>query len=120
MKNEEVRLRLIFVNHNSTHEMTVGLSTLVTDLKKTILSSHLPENFTPITEIDHIRLLNSGRELDDAKSINDAHLQIPAGSVIPVHVVTVLKSVLSSSNRAVTEGSAPQKDKPPSCWCIIC
>jgi Ubiquitin-2 like Rad60 SUMO-like len=119
-KDDHVTLRLIFVNYNSTREMTANVSLHVKDLKRLILDSHLPDNFTPHNEIDHIRLLNAGRELDDSKSIGEAHIQIPGGSVIPVHVVTVLKSALSGSNRVGSDGLGLRKGKESSCWCIIC
>jgi len=100
--------------------MAVNLSMHVKELKERILSSQLPDNFIPRSEIDHIRLLNAGRELDDSKSVSEAHIQLPGGSVIPVHVVTVLKSSLSANQRNGRERADMNKDRPPSCWCIIC
>lgn len=119
LKDEQVTLRLIFVNYNSTSEMTVSIALRISELKSLILYSRLPDGFVAVADIDHIRLLNAGRELDDKTSIGEAHIQIPGGSVIPVHVVTVLKSALLMGNRSGVDGNEANKGKPPSCWCTI-
>ena len=120
LKDEQVTLRLIFVNYNSTSEVTVSVALRISELKKLILSSRLPENFVDLGDIDHIRLLNAGKELDDKVSIGDAHIQLPGGSVIPVHVVTVLKSALAAANGKGADSSDASKGKLQSCWCTIC
>jgi hypothetical protein len=118
--SDQVTLRLIFVNYHSTIELTIDESTPVAELKDIILDSHWPESFVERTEIDHIRLLNGGRELDDANSIHQSHIQIPGGSVIPVHVVPVRHSSVAFNQRSGLSKHDANKDKTTSCWCVIC
>eukprot|EP00747_Dinoflagellata_sp_TGD_P178735 gnl/TRDRNA2_/TRDRNA2_28234_c0_seq1.p1 gnl/TRDRNA2_/TRDRNA2_28234_c0~~gnl/TRDRNA2_/TRDRNA2_28234_c0_seq1.p1 ORF type:complete len:119 (-),score=31.75 gnl/TRDRNA2_/TRDRNA2_28234_c0_seq1:119-475(-) len=117
MAAEEVKLRLIFANEDSTQEISMNMSTTVKDAKRDIMEKYWPPSLTSIENVERLRLFAGGKELggkeaDDMKSLRDAKLTVSQNFPTPVHVCTVLKS----AEQAVSE---KEMTKPSQCFCIV-
>lgn len=112
---DEVQLRLIFANDTHSADLTVPLSRLVRDVKKTIMEDHWPPSMPALETVERVRLFAGGRELggkeDDSKSLRDAKLAVSPNSATPVHVQPVLRAA----------GAAVEKEtpKPAQCFCVV-
>mmetsp|Transcript_73652 Transcript_73652/g.166920 ORF Transcript_73652/g.166920 Transcript_73652/m.166920 type:complete len:117 (-) Transcript_73652:261-611(-) len=114
--SDEVDLRLIFANDVSTHEITVPMSVLVRDLKKSIMEDYWPATLTAIENVDRLRLFAGGRELggkeaEDVKNLRVAKLAVSQNFPTPVHVQPVLKSAEPAAERETA--------KPSQCFCAV-
>ena len=114
----QVILKLIFANCDAKRELTIKLSTPIKELKKIIVESYWPEGLCPVENVDHIRLVCSGRELEDVGSLQDANVkeQHTAALPIPVHVMPVKKGSGTSKNLTINT-DVPRKEK--NCFCCI-
>mmetsp|Transcript_100017 Transcript_100017/g.265843 ORF Transcript_100017/g.265843 Transcript_100017/m.265843 type:complete len:117 (-) Transcript_100017:70-420(-) len=113
---DEVKLKLIFVNDPSAREMAVPASTVVRDVKKSIMENYWPTTIASIETVERVRLFAAGKELggkdiEDLKSLKDVKLAgNPAG--IPVHVQPVLR--LAPADKAEDNKKASQQ-----CLCTL-
>mmetsp|Transcript_21761 Transcript_21761/g.38283 ORF Transcript_21761/g.38283 Transcript_21761/m.38283 type:complete len:118 (+) Transcript_21761:246-599(+) len=114
---EEVKLRLIYANNDTTQEITTTMNTSIRDVKKNIMENHWPESInTAIENVERLRLFAGGRELggkdaDDNKSLKDAKLAPSTNFTTPVHVVSVLKSTEATCEK--------EQQKPSQCFCAL-
>ena len=72
---EEIKLRLIFANDDTSPEMITSLSTTIKDVKHNIMETW------PVADIERLRLFAGGKELggkgiDDMKSLRDAKIAV--------------------------------------------
>merc|ERR1711972_3457 len=116
MGSEEVNLRLIFANDVTTAELTVPMTLVVRDLKKTIMEDHWPATLTAIENVDRLRLFAGGKELggkeaEDQKNLRLAKLAVIPNCPTPVHVQPVLKSAETAAERETA--------KPSQCFCAV-
>ncbi|CEL96592.1 unnamed protein product [Vitrella brassicaformis CCMP3155] len=88
----DINLKFIFANYDGKAlERPFAASTLVRDIKRTLLAEHWPPDISiTVEQVDRLRFFCGGKELEDAKSLQD---QKVAAADFPtaVHVNTVLK-----------------------------
>eukprot|EP00927_Polykrikos_kofoidii_P022252 TRINITY_DN20818_c0_g1_i1.p1 TRINITY_DN20818_c0_g1~~TRINITY_DN20818_c0_g1_i1.p1 ORF type:complete len:123 (-),score=26.96 TRINITY_DN20818_c0_g1_i1:199-567(-) len=95
---DEVRLKLIFANDDSSHNFCVALSTQVSDVKKTILEKCWPATVADVESVERLRLFAGGKELGgkdaeaEKKTLKDVNIMVNSTIPTPVYVQTVLKS----------------------------
>mmetsp|Transcript_99706 Transcript_99706/g.157821 ORF Transcript_99706/g.157821 Transcript_99706/m.157821 type:complete len:119 (-) Transcript_99706:42-398(-) len=115
---EEVKLKLIFANEVANDELSITLNTSVKDVKKNIMENKWNPQLTPIENVERIRLFVYGREVGgkeaDNKSLKDSNLpRDSSGNIPPIHVVTVLKSTETTSEKET------QRQKSSTCSCTL-
>mmetsp|Transcript_107152 Transcript_107152/g.301592 ORF Transcript_107152/g.301592 Transcript_107152/m.301592 type:complete len:126 (+) Transcript_107152:157-534(+) len=114
--SDEVKLKLIFANDDSSQEITVSLGAQVNEVKKNILEKYWPSNLTAVENVERLRLFAGGKELggkglDDAKSLKDSKIAVTTMYATPVHVQHVTKAAETAAEKETA--------KPSQCFCTL-
>mmetsp|Transcript_63253 Transcript_63253/g.126866 ORF Transcript_63253/g.126866 Transcript_63253/m.126866 type:complete len:118 (-) Transcript_63253:292-645(-) len=115
--SDEVKLKLIFANDTNTQEIVIPVSSVVRDVKKSIMDNYWPASLAAIEKVERLRLFAGGKELggkdvDDTKSLRDFKLVGNPNYPTPVHVQPVMRSATTNTDRE-TSG------KPSQCLCTL-
>ena len=117
MAGDDVALRLMFVNHDlppDKTELGVKLTTSVSDVKKRILTERWPEGYTPVEDVQRIRVFVGGREMVDSSLLRDYKTALQPSNPTPVHVVCVQKASANEEHIAKKEQQAQSQ-----CGCVL-
>eukprot|EP01066_Platyproteum_vivax_P020171 Platyproteum_vivax@DN799_c0_g1_i2.p1 len=92
-----VVFRLFFVNANNeaTIDKEFNLKTLVKDVKKQITDQH--SDIIKVENLERVRLICSGKELEDSKTIEENQLTLNSMQPTCMHVVGVEKKGAKST-----------------------
>mmetsp|Transcript_41099 Transcript_41099/g.87534 ORF Transcript_41099/g.87534 Transcript_41099/m.87534 type:complete len:119 (+) Transcript_41099:182-538(+) len=117
MSIDEVKLKLIFANDSNQKEIVIPVSSIVRDIKKSIMENYWPPTLAAIESVERLRLFAGGKELggkdaDDLKSLSHWKLTVSPNYATPVHVQPVLRCTEPAPERGETT-------KTSQCFCTL-